>query len=397
MQTTPGNLTKNKIQVKSGSWRFVMDLGNTSLPFNAILAGSDESPTFLIVNADEQIELENVVFANDSIRAFFPVFQSELKLRVEAPGLVSGKWINHNKKDYSISIVGEYNQDFRFTSSKSSKTIPSRYKVLFDPTSDEPWDAILKIYNNEGKLTGTFLTETGDYRYLQGNIMNNKVYLSTFDGSHAFYFEADIQGDSLLNGVFLSGTHYQTDWLGSANQEFELTPPDKLTYIKDGFDYFDFSLPNQDGDTVGWNELNVNDKVVIVDIMGTWCPNCLDANKAIQRLISEYDQSDIDLITIAFEKTDDLDIAKERVFKMQSKLGLQKRFLFGGKASKKSASQAFPMLNHIMSYPTLIFIDRNREIRQIYTGFYGPGTGTYYEDFMEETDSLIASMINEPV
>ena len=387
--------TKNASIVESGNWRFVMDLGDKLLPFNAVIDLDNSEPRFIVMNANEEIQLENVRFFNDSIKAYFPVFQSELSLRIESPSLLSGKWINHNKENYSIPVMAEYNRNFRFTPSKSSADIASKYKVVFDPNGTKPWNAILKVSNNEGKLEGTFLTETGDYRFLDGNIMNGKIYLSTFDGSHAFYFESDIRGDSLHNGQFLSGSHYQTSWLGSANQNFELRSPDDLTYIKKGYNYFDFSLPNQDGDTVSWNDLDLQGKVVIVDIMGSWCPNCLDANRSIQKLISTYNKEDIAVLTIAFEKTTDLQKARSRIIKMQEKLGLPEGFIFGGKANKQSASNAFPMLNHIMSYPTLIFIDKNREVRQIYTGFYGPGTGKYYDQFMKETDSLLQEMVNE--
>jgi len=371
-----------------------MDLGDVLLPFNAEISAEGNKASFVIINGDERIGLEQVVFANDSITAFFPVFQSEIRLRVEAPGLLSGKWIDHSKEDYEIPLTAEYNKNFRFTSSKSTEGISDRYKVKFDYDSEESWDAILKIQNNEGQIEGTFLTETGDYRFLDGNIMNSKIYLSTFDGSHALYFEATIQGDSLVNGIFQSGTHYKTVWKAKSNDNYQLRDPDQLTYLKEGYEYFDFLLPNQDGDTVSWTDLNLEDKVVVVDIMGSWCPNCLDANKSLQKLSSDYD--DLQILTIAFERTTDLNHARDRIFKMQDQLGIDRGFIFGGKASKESASKAFPMLNHIMSYPTLIFIDKSQQVRHIYTGFYGPGTGNYYSRFMSETDSIIKTLVNEP-
>lgn len=373
-----------------------MDLGDKLLPFNAHLSAEGTDPTFTIINGNEKIELQDVQFFNDSIHASFPIFQTALKLRVEAPGLLSGKWVDPSKSNYSIPLNGEHGKDFRFTSSKSNISISDRYKVEFDYRSEQPWDAVLELENLNGKLEATFLTETGDYRFLDGNIMNNKVYLSTFDGSHAFYFEADIKSDSLTDGIFKSGNHYQTTWRAESNRNFELRPPEELTYIKEGFEYFDFSLPNENGDTVKWADLNLENRVVIVDIMGSWCPNCLDANKALQKLQSDFDEDQLKTLTIAFERTDNLAEARKRIFKMQDDLDSERGFLFGGRASKESASDAFPMLNHIMSYPTLIFIDKNRQVRYVYTGFYGPGTGRYYSDFMEETDSLIRALINEP-
>ena len=53
------------------------------------------------------------------------------------------------------------------------------------------------------------------------------------------------------------------------------------------------------------------------------------------------------------------------------------------------------MLNHIMSYPTSIFIDRQGKIRKIRTGFYGPGTGEFYTRYIEQTDDFVSKLLAE--
>ena len=72
---------------------------------------------------------------------------------------------------------------------------------------------------------------------------------------------------------------------------------------------------------------------------------------------------------------------------------MKPNFLYGGKASIENVSADFPMLNGIMSYPTLIFIGPDRKVEDIYTGFYGPGTGMYYDQFMNHTDSLLSRLV----
>jgi len=51
------------------------------------------------------------------------------------------------------------------------------------------------------------------------------------------------------------------------------------------------------------------------------------------------------------------------------------------------------MLNRIISYPTSIFIDRQGEIRKIFTGFSGPGTGEHFLELSSEMISLIEEML----
>lgn len=386
-----------QVKLNNGVWRFAMELGPADLPFSISFENiNTENPNAYLSNQDEKIEITEISIIGDSIHLRLPVFPSILSARIESPTLISGQWINESKENYTIPFVAEHDKKFRFTPNSSSKEISSQYKVDFTSEKGSEWPAVLDIKNSQGTLSGTFLTETGDFRYLAGNIINESIFLSTFDGSHAFYFSADISGDSLVNGIFLSGTHYKATWTAIADSSFGLRKPQELTFLNEGYNHVDFRLPNQDGDTVTWNDLNLDNKVVILDIMGSWCPNCMDANKAIHELTSHYPEDQFEIVTVAFELTKDLAVAKKRFTKMQNNSGFDSHeFLFAGYADKKRAKEVFPMLNHIMSYPTLIFIDKNRNVRQIYTGFYGPGTGKHYDNFMEKTGSLLEDMISE--
>lgn len=386
----------NPRQLEEGMWRFSFQLGKEELPFNVKFEDIDQNNgEATIYNGEERIKIKEFHIKNDSIFMSLPVFSSELVGRIESNELITGKWLNKSKKDYTIPFVAEANKSYRFTPTDISTKIPHRYHAIFDPNSDEPWNAILILSEDSNRYTGTFLTETGDYRYLQGNVMNKKLYLSTFDGSHAFLFTADISGDSLLNGTFTSGIHYSTNWVAKADETFMLRNPEKLTYLKPGYDKIDFKLPNENGDTVTWADLNLDGKVVILDIMGSWCPNCMDANRALHQLVSKFSDNEIVVIPIAYETTSDFAVSKKKITKMQQDLGMKPHFLFGGKADIQHTSKDFPMLNGIMSYPTLIIIGSDRKVADIYTGFYGPGTGEYYKQFMDHTDSLLTHLVSQ--
>ncbi len=398
-ETTIIRPDENHLKLNQGSWRFALQLGAADLPFTITLNDLySDNPVAVIHNQEEEITITDITITEDSIHLSLPVFTSVLSGKIESPSLITGVWNNNSKKNYTIPFIAESDKDFRFTPKKSSTEIQSSYKVLFAPDTESPWDAVLKIQNDDGKLRGTFLTETGDYRYLEGDIISNSIFLSTFDGSHAFYFSAEIQGDSLIKGKFISGTHYRRNWVAIADSTFALRKPESLTFLKDGYSKFDFNLPNQDGDSVSWKDLDLDQKVVIVDIMGSWCPNCIDAKKALIALTEPYSSDQIEILTVAFELTHDIDIASTRLSKMDNDLGISSQeFLFAGYADKNRSAEVFPMLNHIMSFPTLIFIDKDRQIRQIYTGFYGPGTGDYYLNFMENTAQLLKELTEENI
>jgi hypothetical protein len=62
---------------------------------------------------------------------------------------------------------------------------------------------------------------------------------------------------------------------------------------------------------------------------------------------------------------------------------------------KAEAAKTLPMLNKVLSFPTTIFIDRKGIVRQIHTGFSGPGTGIYYDEFVSDFNAFTEKLILE--
>ena len=71
--------------------------------------------------------------------------------------------------------------------------------------------------------------------------------------------------------------------------------------------------------------------------------------------------------------------------------------VYAGMASKQQAAEKLPFLNHILSYPTCVFIGRNGQVRRIRTGFYGPSTGQHHVAYINELRAFIERLLAEPV
>jgi hypothetical protein len=67
---------------------------------------------------------------------------------------------------------------------------------------------------------------------------------------------------------------------------------------------------------------------------------------------------------------------------------------YGG-INKTEAQQKLPMLNHVLSYPTTIIIDKTGAVRKIHTGFNGPATGNKFTEFKNEFESFLAELVAE--
>ncbi|MDA7502117.1 TlpA family protein disulfide reductase, partial [Chitinophagales bacterium] len=237
------------------------------------------------------------------------------------------------------------------------------------------------------------VTETGDYRFLNGNIIGERFHLSTFDGSHAFLFEGEIKGDE-LTGKFFSGTHWVEPFEGKRDANASIGDPYKLTYLKEGAADFDWSFADAlTGDIRSFKEYE--GKPMLLQIFGSWCPNCMDESVLYSDLYDRYKSEGFEIVAVAFERSEELDDKTTNLLKKYKEhFGIDYPILFGGKASKKVAAEKFPMLNHVMSFPTSIVTDKNGNVRKIHTGFNGPATEGY-SDFVNELESFIQELIRE--
>lgn len=225
----------------------------------------------------------------------------------------------------------------------------------------------------------------------------DSLKLSTFDGAHAFLFEAKAT-DSTLNGYFYSGNHWKEPFKAKLNNAYKLPNEENLTSIKKGYEYFDFSFPDTSGRIYSFSDPEFQDKVTIIQIMGTWCPNCLDESKYFVKYLKENPHKDIQIIALAFEVAKTREIAHEHINRLKERIGIEYPILlaqYGNIANKVLAQQKLPMLDHIIAYPTTIFIDKNRKVRKIHTGFNGPATGKNYEEFTNEFEIFINSLLTE--
>jgi len=378
------------------------EVSSGQLPFNFEVKYKNEDEFYLeILNGDEVIEITDIKYgvdrktAKDTVWINFPIFDSYIKGIYEG-NLIQGYWVVNNRENYQIPFTARFGQDHRFTTLKKAPKmdISGTWETTFTDESGTPEAAVGEFVQNGNEVTGTFLTETGDYRFLEGTIQDNKLYLSCFDGAHAFLFEAKIREDSTMIGSFLSGNHYKAIWEAKYSPNASLRDPTELTFIKEGYDKLTFSFPNTEGKIVSLSDEVYQGKPTIVQILGTWCPNCRDETKFLVNYLKEHPDLDLQIISLAFERHKDKEKALSALQRYKSGMNIPYEILLAGESDKTEAAKSLPMLNHILSYPTMIFIDKNGNVRKIHTGFSGPATSKY-EAFIKEFEQTIDQLSSE--
>ena len=375
-----------------------LDLNGPALPFTFELAKSDSGAwTMHVHNSIEDIAVTDIDLRGDTIQVRMPLFDSEFKGSVVSDSVIVGRWYNYLKgPDYSIPFRAVASGAGRFPGvAAPGFDITGSWRTHFSSGTADAYNAVGDfVQDPAGLVSGTFMTETGDYRFLEGVVRGDSLMMSCFDGSHAFLFLAQLHGDT-LHGRYMSGVHWQEPWVAVRDSAYSLRDPDSLTTLREGYSMVDFRFPDTDGGVVSSADALFRGKPLMVQIMGSWCPNCVDETRLLNEVYDKYHGEGLEVLAIAFEKYEDPDKATTALRRFKSTLGVRYPVLYGGLASKEEAGSKLPFLDHLMSYPTCIFIDRRGVVRRIRTGFYGPGTGEHYEHYKRNLDDFIEVLLSE--
>lgn len=391
--------TKNEISrnLRTGIWRATVEIQGRELPFNfEVKTDNSNNINIYLINAEERLLLDEVKIKGDSVDIALHIFDANIKALISGDTL-EGLFIKNFAKDYRLPFRAVHGVTYRFAKGTNQLEIPDfsgKYEVKFVHESDTT-QAVAVFNQIKDSVTGTFLTPTGDYRYLQGNVANGTLQLSTFDGNYAYLFTATKQMDGTLTGKFYSGKTWMESWTARKNDNPPLPDAEKLTYLKKGYDRVEFTFPDINGNNVSLNDEKYKNKVVILQLFGTWCPNCMDETKFLAPWYNENKSRGVEIIGLAYERKPDFAYASSRVKKMIDKLNVSYDLVIAGTDDKDKASETLPMLNSVVAFPTTIFIGKDGKVKKIHTGFSGPGTGVYYEQFKERFNETINELLAE--
>jgi thiol-disulfide isomerase/thioredoxin len=381
-------------QLQTATYRAILKVNDViEMPFMFEVKSPAE---LVVINAEERILVDEVSYKNDSIFIKTPVFEGFIAAKLEGDGSLNGSFIKENL-DRVVSFHAEIGTDRFPVTQDAEYNVSGNWETVFSPDVEADRYIAKGVFKQKGQtVTGTFETTTGDYRFLEGVVDGNELKLSTFDGAHAFLFIGTVT-DSTMQGRFYSGNHWQEPFVAKRNEAYMLPNTDSLTYLKAGYDKVSFSYPDVNGNLISLNDERFQHKVVLVQIMGTWCPNCLDESKYFAEFYKKNRYKDVEIVALAFEYVKTEDQGFKNIQRLKDRIGITYPVLLAqtGTDSKIEAQQKLPMLNQVLSYPTTIFIDKTGQVRKIHTGFNGPATGKKFFDFKVDFEGFVSELIAE--
>jgi thiol-disulfide isomerase/thioredoxin len=375
------------------SWRGTLALNDsTTLPFIFNIANGQGNTHTILFNGVEKIMLATEYFGSDSAVMDFPVYQSRI-VATFTDSTMTGYFEKTDSKDYRVAFSAKRGIEEREQSDIAPCCpLAPRWQVAFVSEGKQtPAIGEFKLFSS--RVRGSFLTESGDYRFLEGNLLGQDFTLYGFDGGYLQVFKAKLFGGDSIKGHYYSGlTGYKT-WVATPSETFQLANPEEITKLKPGLDSIAFNYPGIDGNPVVYNPARYAGKVVILQITGSWCPNCKDQGAFLQQLQNNMPDQMV-LLGIAFERMGTLEASIAAAKKSKDDLGLSFPVGIAQYSSEQVALEVFPFLENIRGYPTLIIIDKKGVVRKTYTGFSGPGTSKYEEE-TNRIVRLVQDLANE--
>lgn len=389
--------------IKEGSWRGTFKVNEVQVPFNFEVKGKDaEHATFTLLNGSRRDDFHVKQLSEDSVFIKMNTYDAALVAKIHEDGSLSGvyKSLVPNFRGNFLPFTAEYGKTYRFVEpskeQKANHNLSGKWAIKI--SSKEPVADQVAIFEQKGnKLKGVFLKVTGDTRELEGIVQGDEFTLTGFSGPSPWLIRGKINPDKSISGEVGLGIYNNVKFEGVKDSKAELPDPYVLTYLKPGYEKLDFKLPDLNGKLVSLSDEKYKGKVVIVEIIGTWCPNCTDQTQFLSPWYKANKDRGVEAVAVGFEQKDDLEYAKYTLGKLRDKYDIQYDILFGGIADKKVASEKFEALNKMIAFPTTIIIGRDGKVKQIYTGYTGEVTGKYFKKYAKKWNKDLDKLINEPV
>lgn len=390
--------TSAQTGLKPGKWQARLEREDgQKIPFELDIKVQNGKTVAYVLNGTERMKTADIVAYKDSLLIKMPVFESYFRVKLIGKDRLNGVWVKGGAaKDLVMPFVA-YAGGSRFENSAVGKVqqVPGKWKIEFTRVDQTTRPAIGNFVQNGRKVSGSVLTPSGDYRYLDGIVTGDSLYLSTFDGIHALLFAAKVNNDG-IKGNFYSSASPTEPWTAVRDDNFTLAPA--VTTVREGGDgTLNFSFKDLKGNVVSLKDDRFKGKVVIVQIMGSWCPNCMDEMAFLSDYYRKNKDRGVEIVALAYELSTDEERSRKSLEKFKEQFNVQYPILITGVTAgdPERTEKTLPQLTAIKVFPTSIILDKKGVVSDISTSFYGPGTGAYYVKFKADFEKTMNELLGK--
>ncbi|MGN6295611.1 MAG: peroxiredoxin family protein [Ginsengibacter sp.] len=389
------------VELPNGTWRATIERKDgKKIVFNFITKDSAGKKILYVINGKEHLLVDSIISRDDSLFIQMPFFESGFAAKLNSDGNLQGEWIKHyGKRILRLPFEAEFNNKNRFkVTAPPVANLSGTWISTF--TSGNRTSTFVTTFHQDGHhLSGAVLNPTGDFRFLDGVVSGDSLKLSTFDGGNAYLLTAKIDNENTISGGrFYAGATGVSEWTSERN-DTAIVPDNFNNSIEPlSNNRLNFSFPDsKTGKMISINDDRFKNKVVVVQILGSWCPNCMDETKFLSEYYNKNHQRGFEVIGLAYERTPDFKASQKALMPFEKRLNVQYPILITGVAvgDTNLTQKTLPQIKKIKAFPSSIFIDKKGHIRKIDSGFNGPATGEYYTKFKKEFEQFVEKLLAE--
>lgn len=371
-------------QSLSGLWDATVVVNGLTIPFKMEFAGDSGS----FFNGDEKVTSTSGLFADGKLVLNFDHYGTKLDAALK-DGVLAGTY-------------GRPGRQYPFRAQPAAPVPAAKADVpsisgnweiqLKSPKGESAWKLIVR--QHAADVSAAILRIDGDTGTLTGRYNDGKFVLSHFSGARPSLLELTPQKDGSLE-VVQNGKNKYAAYRPDVARAKGLAPPaDPMqhTRMSNPDEPLRFSFADLNGRTVSNTDSRFAGKVVIVSIMGSWCPNCHDEEPFLVDLYRKYHDKGLEIVGLSFEDADQL-ADPQRLRAFIKHYGIEYPVLVPGVPDELNAK--LPQAVNLNSWPTTFFIGRDGRVRKIHAGFAGKASGVEHEQSIEELTTLVENLLAE--
>ena len=376
----------------AGTWDATVEVGGVSVPFRFEIADHDGSLEGWFFDGDLKVRSTEGHASGRSLVLSFAQLATRLEASQQPDGSLAGKY-DRGARPAPYPFHARRHE----TSPQPGDAAPTISGVWTIPTKsskgEQAWRFIVR-QSGDGQVSGAILRVDGDTGTLTGRYANGKFVLSHFSGARPLLLEVTPAQDGSLilvqNGKTTLTAVRVEDALAKGLPE--PTDPSRHTTMKDGVP-FAFNFPDLSGRVVSQADPRFEGKVIVVNVTGSWCPNCHDEAPFLVELYRRYRSLGLEVVALSFEEADQLK-NPTRLKAFLTQYGIEYTVLLAGLPEEVSAK--IPQAVNLNAFPTTFFLGRDGRVRRVQAGFASPASGDFYTKGKTDIVAFVEALLAEP-
>ena len=385
-----------------GIWRgFIKNPSGEAVAFTLEVKKEGNLLVGSLVNGDERTTSTSGSFDGNTLKLAFDFYDAQLTAQIEndeLSGVFERQWQKKTLQKELSATRGERMVLARPPAEKRRGIGGEWILQVGEPPQQRFWRAAFRQQGSE--VRGTIIPVSGDWGELSGTFEKGELILNRFDGINSRVFKARLTAEGKLDGfvdlgLFDPKRKVIAERLDKRNKANISALPDPSNYTKmsNSAEPLRFNFPDLEGHLVASTDGRFRNKVVVVSITGSWCPNCHEEAPVLQDYYNRYREQGLEVVALAFEYTGDSERDREQLKIFTRRHNITYPMLLAGSTEEGEMQRKLPQLVNFGAYPTTIFIGRDGLVKRIHAGFEGKATGERYTKLKNEYENLIKELL----